>query len=336
VVVARDATIAVKCHGCGVSGDALSLVAAVEGLDLRRDFRAVLARAAALAGIRLDERTPRVTPRRGEPSPSRRMVEPPPPPSPRRDTDEDRAVQRLYASLLEACPLDSEGVAYLEGRAPGLAERAVGWGALPAAARDQSEVERFLVREHGEAAWRASGLARDGGEGFVYSDHRLLIPWRAAGVDGAVVALQRRAMRAPVEREPKYIFGRARAAAYPFGVEDIADEIDSADELVIVEGAMDALAMRALSDAHPAAARVVVGLPGVATWQQHLDFIAKWCAGRRAVVALDADAAGEGVVSAMASALRQRGAAATTRRSPGVGKDWVDALAATALRKEVA
>ncbi len=38
------------CFGCGVGGDVLSLIAAVAGLDVRRDFALVLERARAIAG----------------------------------------------------------------------------------------------------------------------------------------------------------------------------------------------------------------------------------------------------------------------------------------------
>lgn len=40
-----------KCHGCGESGDALSLIAAVRGMSIRSDFRSVLIEAAAIAGL---------------------------------------------------------------------------------------------------------------------------------------------------------------------------------------------------------------------------------------------------------------------------------------------
>lgn len=46
-----DGTIACRCHGCGWTGDVLGLVAAVRGLDTRRDFGRVLAEAAAIAGV---------------------------------------------------------------------------------------------------------------------------------------------------------------------------------------------------------------------------------------------------------------------------------------------
>lgn len=44
-----DGTVRVRCFGCGFTGDALDLVAAVRGLDRRR-FREVLREAAGLAG----------------------------------------------------------------------------------------------------------------------------------------------------------------------------------------------------------------------------------------------------------------------------------------------
>ena len=53
VRVGRDGTVQVRCHGCGWSGDALSLVAVVHRLDVRRRFRAVLERAAEIAGVTL-------------------------------------------------------------------------------------------------------------------------------------------------------------------------------------------------------------------------------------------------------------------------------------------
>src|SRR5690242_18399964 len=45
-----DGTIRVRCFGCDLSGDVLTLVAAASGLDVRRDFRRVLERAASAAG----------------------------------------------------------------------------------------------------------------------------------------------------------------------------------------------------------------------------------------------------------------------------------------------
>lgn len=71
-----DGTLRVHCFACGFAGDALSLVAAVEGLDVARDFPRVLEAAARIAGVQLEEHAPR------DPSPPRepRKVAPPAPP----------------------------------------------------------------------------------------------------------------------------------------------------------------------------------------------------------------------------------------------------------------
>lgn len=57
VRIGPDGTIAVKCHGCGFSGDALSLIAKVHGFSVKGQFKEVLLAAAELAGLHtvLDE-----------------------------------------------------------------------------------------------------------------------------------------------------------------------------------------------------------------------------------------------------------------------------------------
>src|SRR5262245_42513746 len=49
VRLTQNGTIGVRCHACGASGDALSLIAAALGLDVKRDFPKVLAEAASIA-----------------------------------------------------------------------------------------------------------------------------------------------------------------------------------------------------------------------------------------------------------------------------------------------
>ncbi len=46
-----DGTIRVRCHGCGMTGDVLSLIAVVHHLHPQREFRSVLRLGAELAGI---------------------------------------------------------------------------------------------------------------------------------------------------------------------------------------------------------------------------------------------------------------------------------------------
>jgi hypothetical protein len=50
VTLADDGLLRVRCFGCGASGDALSLIAAARGLDARADFRRVLDEAEAILG----------------------------------------------------------------------------------------------------------------------------------------------------------------------------------------------------------------------------------------------------------------------------------------------
>lgn len=51
VRLADGGWLAVKCHGCQWSGDALTLIAVVKGLDLKTEFKAVLIEGAKLAGL---------------------------------------------------------------------------------------------------------------------------------------------------------------------------------------------------------------------------------------------------------------------------------------------
>ena len=150
-----DGTIAVRCHGCGASGDALSLVAIVSGLDARRDFRAVLEEGARIAGIRLASLD-------GSSSSAPRPVRAPRPPAPRDDGPAplgDDAFAELADALLELCPVAGEPDvhAYLEGR--GIAGWAMQWGALPGDRARLGEVRDLLVERVGRDAWLRSGLA---------------------------------------------------------------------------------------------------------------------------------------------------------------------------------
>lgn len=74
VRIGPDGTIQVRCHGCGFSGDALGLVAAVHRWDTRRDFVRILEEAASLCGYDLGrESGPRPpTPVRTPPAPPKR------------------------------------------------------------------------------------------------------------------------------------------------------------------------------------------------------------------------------------------------------------------------
>lgn len=110
VRVGPDGTIAVRCHGCGATGDALSLVAVASGLDVRRDFPDVLRRAAELAGRwdliddgrRSSART--ILPPRPRPAPPPERTYPP--------------LDEVAALLADAVPVadDAQAMAMLAGR----------------------------------------------------------------------------------------------------------------------------------------------------------------------------------------------------------------------------
>lgn len=326
VYLADDGTIAVKCHGCGASGDALALVAVRSGLDVRRDFVEVLREGARLAGLVLPslDGAGRSAPR--------------PPPAPRPAAREDApalgddAFGALAAALLELCPVEGEvdALAYLEAR--GVAQLARHWGALPADRARLGAVRDVLVERFGRDTWLASGLAHatdsrgtsKAGD-WLFAEHRLVIPWMGPGVGGTVLSLQRRLLRAPREGEPKYIATVGRPMRAPYGCADALEELGDGVEFAIVEGALDVAAMRLLAR-RAGLARAVVGIPGVEHWRKHLDALRALARGRVVVVALDADAAGDRHVTELAAELLAAGATRIDRATPTTGKDWCDVL----------
>lgn len=108
----RDGTLRVVCfgNGCDLSGDVFSLIAAVERLDVRRDFALVLRRAIELAGVEL-ERLPR---------PHRPPSRPPTPKAPPPVSE----VRALW-NACRPCATDIEVAAWLRSRAidPALVDR---------------------------------------------------------------------------------------------------------------------------------------------------------------------------------------------------------------------
>lgn len=77
LTVGPDGSMRCRCFGCDLSGDIYTLAAAIEGLELPRDFREVHAHLAEILGVALDAPTPgasRYVPRERTPAP--------PPPAP--------------------------------------------------------------------------------------------------------------------------------------------------------------------------------------------------------------------------------------------------------------
>jgi DNA primase len=313
-VFLKNGSIAVRCHGCGASGDALHLVAAAHRLDVRADFRRVLEIGADLAGIRLDD---------GH-TPSLRPAPRPAPPEPER-LDHD-TFDRIAEVLAAECPLASQPdvCRYLADR--GLLEEAgTSLYALPGDRKGQLRARDAIVATVGQDAWMRSGLARKDGS-WAWYEHRLCIPWCEKGVAGVVTTLQRRLIRDARPDEPggKYVFPTGRAhPSQPYGAEEV-ENLAPASAICFVEGALDTLAMRALCR-REGIDRWVLGLPGTGGWRAPW---AKLAESRLALIGLDPDKAGERQVQCIAADLRNAGAIAVKRVRPARDdQDWADEAA---------
>ncbi len=99
ITVGEAGTLRFRCFGCGAAGDVFSLIAAVHGLDVRRNFRGVLYLAAELAEIVGDAPTP---------PPPRRHVD--------RDPDDADRYNACARGLLHMLALDGPGREHLAER----------------------------------------------------------------------------------------------------------------------------------------------------------------------------------------------------------------------------
>ncbi|WP_218920099.1 CHC2 zinc finger domain-containing protein [Chondromyces crocatus] len=333
VRVAQDGTIAVHCHACGASGDALSLVAVAHRLDVRRDFRDVLSEAARIAGLdpaHLRFGAPTTIPfvgRRGPAlakvgarpatKPSASLSLAPPPEALDDPTFAAIASVLLHIGRIDEGPLSKDVALYLAQRKLLDLARAEGWAALPASGKAQAAWIEMLVSVFGRDVMERSGLLWKRGSALVFAhpEHRLIIPWRAA--DGAVQTLQRR--RVDTITDKKYVFPAGRPARELYGL----DKVRTDTTFAIVEGAADVLALRWLLSRDGIDA-TVVGLPGAQRWDT------AWArhAGPRAILGLDADRAGHLAVGGIAHDLVLAGVAHLERWKPRIGKDWADTLRA--------
>ena len=109
VHVGRDRTIAVRCHACGATADALSLIAKAHDLDARRNFVEVCVVGAEIAG-----RWDLVDELRGN---RERRPSPPPKPRPEPEPERDYPPFGEVRSLLTVPAWEDEpACAYLRGR----------------------------------------------------------------------------------------------------------------------------------------------------------------------------------------------------------------------------
>jgi DNA primase len=231
---------------------------------------------------------------------------------------------RLARALLELCPLRSQrDVAdYLDARKLFVDAEAVGVAALPPPGA-QPALVRALLGDYPRDALVAAGIVRGQSDGLDWPQHRLVIPWRDR--DGRIASLQRRTI-APLGNLPKYVFpaGGFRPRA-PYGAEFFDVAAPDCEAVVVTEGALEALARRAV--ARRWGERVIVlAVPSASTlldpktWASFID-------GRDVVVAFDSDNAGERAAAAFAEKICA-GARSLTRERLEGAKDFGEAILA--------
>lgn len=283
--IASDSTVAFRCHGCGATGDVFTLIAAVHGLDVKRDFRDVLRLAAQMAGHweivdALDGRHEYVAPARVVPEPTAEVI----------PSDVDAILRRM----LELCPLSGrpDACEYLAARGIFPDAQAVGVAALPYP-DDQGAVIDALTSEFGAAALIEAGQFK-AGRVFWSEQHPLLIPWQSR--TGRLLSVQRRTLESSASKKYLFPFGRSMPREV-FGA-DLFDEslafwrrAGEAPLLTLVEGPLDALALRALNrhDGTPEP-RIILGIPSASVW---LPSVLELARGLDVSLAFDADEAGD-------------------------------------------
>jgi len=308
-----DGTVQVRCFGCELAGDALHLVAAVYDLDTARDFQRVLQLGAELAGLTLEAPGSHQGPRRAPPP--RRAPAPEAPLAQGLPLDVFAELARAFIAHASLDgPHGADVRAYLDGRGILATARRDGWGALPASETGRADVRARIINAVGLDAWERSGLAW--GAGWKWERHRIVIPW--CDTDGRITWLQRRGVGA-VEG-PRYAAPSNAAPTAPYGAEHFAAAEDLDATVAVVDGAVDALALRAACE-RDGADVVILGAPGVKGWQRAWS---PMLAGRCVALAFAADDAGDAAAEELGAELADV-AASTERWRPEGAKDWGEA-----------
>ena len=255
------------CFGCGRGGDVFTFYMGVE----HAEFREALQELARRAGIELSS-APAVAPEAD--AHRNRLIE------------LNEMAAEFYVNILRNTAAGAPGRQVLEQRgvSTAIAER-FGLGFAPDAGDpllrylQQRGVDPVLAAEAGLLHERDSGGYRD------RFWNRLLFPIRTR--EGRTVGFGGRALG---DAMPKYLNSQQSAifdkSALLYGLDLAQDAIRGADQVVIVEGYMDAIA------AHQFGYANVVAAMGTAVTEQQISLVKRLS--RNIVLALDADAAGQG------------------------------------------
>ncbi|MHB1046655.1 MAG: hypothetical protein ACYC4P_11650 [Thermoanaerobaculia bacterium] len=290
------------CHsGCGgKTYDALGLVAAVEGLDLRNpdDLRAAAHRLAEILGVRIEDD--------GGPVPgTRRAVGAHP--APKATPTPSRDVAALVAALRdrdeegETCLLDR---GLLSHRLPEFVRFNRGSADEWLAARERDGFVLAFLAHRGDGTLATISLRNIRPEGPP-APWKKTIALKGASTSGAAIC--RPEIRFLAEGDPEF----------------------ASDELVVVEGGTDALAVTIAFDLGALEGVVApawaLGAIGCGSAPATIRAFAPVVRGRTVHVALDLDAPGEDAVPKTIAAAWEAGAARVTRLRPPTGKDFADA-----------
>lgn len=273
------------CHSdCQTGGDALSLIAEFYDLDVRREFDAVLERAAEIAGVHIED-----APRRGEP----RVGTAPPELEPRQYPP----VAEVTA-LWNACrPIGDD-----ERAARYLADRGL----------DVDAIELFDLARAIRPGTAMPSYARLGGRSWLDTGHTIVVPVS----DGRGATRSLRGWRHQSSRRPKRLAAAGCSMASLIMACPLARQILAAGaapawwprgappHLVIVEGESDFLTWATRSSDANEVPFAVVGIPGSGSWS--IEIAQRIPDGTIVVIRTDHDAAGDRYAVAVARDIGRR------------------------------
>jgi DNA primase len=255
------------CFGCGVGGDALSFLMKIEGLT----FPEALRRLADRLGVDLEEQ--QLSPEEERRQRQRELL-----------FEINKAAAAYFHQQLMESGVGGNGRRYLRQRGYGrntaetfqlgFAENS--WSAL----RDHLQERGFRAEDV-----RSLGLIREGKQGSDYDlfRGRLIVPIHDLG--GRVVALAGRVLD---DSKPKYINSPEspiyHKSAVLFGLYQARQAMRQADEVLVVEGYFDQLALYRAGFKH------AVASCGTALTTEHAKLIKRYA--KRVLLLFDQDAAG--------------------------------------------
>ena len=254
------------CFGCGKGGDAFTFYMAIEHVE----FREALQELARRAGVELAS-APTVAPEVD--AHRRRLIE------------LNELAAAFYANVLTNSAAGAPGREVVEQR--GLSSEVVARFALGYALDQWDALHRYLAARGVDPALAAeAGLLqqRDGGGYYDRFRHRLMFPIRTR--EGRVVGFGGRVLG---DAQPKYLNSPQSAifdkSALVYGLDLAQEEIRKRDQVVIVEGYMDAIAAHQFGHAN------VVAAMGTSVTEAQIGLVKRLS--KHIVLALDADTAGQ-------------------------------------------